>query len=235
MDFATACSGGPTAGQERLSTIFGWVNSEDARMIIELIGTPGSGKTTASYEVVQRLREVGHPARKIDRDALINPAWKVAPVAVISNPWLAWKLATNLTGGDRRRGISGASRLLRVAHVARVLPDWSVLDTGVLFNLVHILNYLHATPQEVMPCLPQPDKVIWMHIDANEAVRRVRERNVPNSIKRMEDDKARDLMARYEKRICEVAAASSATVYKLEVDGLDPVEVSRQIVSLALD
>jgi hypothetical protein len=161
-------------------------------MHIELVGAPGTGKTSVAAHLSARL---GVPAARTQG---FDPEQTQAALradrvrSVLANPMLLAAGIRMAAALRDRRAIGMALNLARRNRLVAALPAATVLDEGILHGLFAALCRMDPPDavrwaRLILRRLPCAKRVIWLRVDPQTAQRRSAQKNPAHALTRVAD------------------------------------------------
>jgi len=196
-------------------------------LIVEFVGVPGAGKSTASEAATQLLRDRGYAFEQVDDLRFVfakgRGSWLIAKQA---NPRLAFALMRSTPIRAWRSDRSAWNRLLHRDWTANRLEPQKLVASGVLFGAANAVRTSHVTAARIGPHLTPPDAVIDLRLDSGVAVGRIRERADNHPAISLSQADALQFVRDYRAAFDEVMNFVKSPVLTIEVSDTPPSEVA---------
>lgn len=212
-----------------------------SRVVVEFIGKPGSGKTTAALELISRVADEGIDVVHNDEgstqtEALLETSRLKRNLnrfaSIASRPVLAVSLAARSTSRPKAAEMWRlATRELRVRKLASIAHDLVVVDEGPLHKLCTIYaEDSVARPLGLLGRLTLPTVCFDLRVDAQVAMERIRGRASGSPVDLKADSELIAYLRRYQE--CEDVILARHEGKVLSVDAAGPDVVAPMVHAL---
>jgi thymidylate kinase len=196
-------------------------------MIVEFVGVPGVGKTTASVATAKLLRARGYPFDQIDDLRFLGSMTRGNLLAeVVRKPGLVASLAyhTSPTRWYTERGMW--ARLLHRDQVASSLAPSKLVASGVLFGAASLMQRSTIPAHVLTGHLTVPDLVVDLHVPLEVAVERIRGRRDGHPAIEMSDRDAVEFVGGYRAAFDSLLESLSIPVMSIDASDLSPDDLA---------